>query len=94
MWRPTQARGRAYALNTSPFTMGRSGNNLDLPFPGISRAHASITFGDGHFVLRDEGSTNGTTLNGEPVTGKGVVPLEPGSIIGLGQGTTLRCELL
>ena len=64
--------------------MGRSGNNLDLPFAGISRAHASITFRDGRLFLRDEGRTNRTTLNGEPVTGKGVVPLEPGSIIGLG----------
>ena len=60
---------------------------------GISRAHASITFRDGRFVLRDEGSTKGTTVNGNPVTAKEEIALEPGSTIGLGQGTTLRFDL-
>jgi len=64
--------------------MGRSGNNLDLPFAGISRGHASITFRDGRLFLRGEGSANGTTVNGRPVTGKADIPLEPGRIIGLG----------
>lgn len=34
----------------------------------VSRRHAEIEVGGGHFVLRDLGSTNGTTVNGEQVT--------------------------
>jgi hypothetical protein len=33
-------------------------------------------------------------LNGEPLTAKGVVPLERGSIIGLGQGRRFASILL
>jgi pSer/pThr/pTyr-binding forkhead associated (FHA) protein len=43
--------------------------------------------------LRDDGATNGTTVNDQPVTGKGDIPLEPGSTIRLGQGTKLRFDL-
>ena len=35
----------------------------------------------------------GTTVNGNPVTAKEEIALEPGSTIGLGQGTTLRFDL-
>jgi hypothetical protein len=81
-------------LNTSPFTIGRSGNNLDMPFCRDPARPRFITFRDGRFVLRDEDSTNGTTVNGKPVNAKVDIALEPGFTIGLGQGTTLRFELL
>ncbi|MBF8255751.1 MAG: Inner rane component of cytoplasmic domain [Anaerolineales bacterium] len=44
-------------------------------------------------VPGDEGSTNGTTVDGQPVTAKIEIPLDPGATIGLGQGTTLRFDL-
>ena len=36
----------------------------------------------GVFVLRDEGSTKGTTVNGNPVTAKEEIALEPASTRG------------
>lgn len=38
----------------------------------ISRNHASISFVDGKYILRDNGSTNGSFLNGEKIA-KGVL---------------------
>ncbi len=35
-----------------------------------SRFHAWITFDDGHFFVEDLGSTNGTLLNGSPLTSR------------------------
>ncbi|MDX1600998.1 MAG: FHA domain-containing protein [Anaerolineales bacterium] len=77
--------GRTYKINTVPFTIGRGGNVLDLEYAGVSRKHASILFADGSFYLRDEGSTNGTTLNGESIEANKDIPLKPGSEIGLGK---------
>ena len=34
----------------------------------VSRHHATIELVDGSYVLRDEGSSNGTLLNGEPIS--------------------------
>jgi len=52
-------------------TLGRSAEcSLQLPVTGASRRHASITSRDGHVLLRDLGSTNGTFLNGERVEGE------------------------
>lgn len=77
--------GRTYQINTVPFTIGRGGNVLDLEFSGVSRKHASVLYADGRFYLRDEGSTNGTTLNGEPIEANKNIPLKAGSEIGLGK---------
>jgi hypothetical protein len=46
----------------------------------VSRRHAELLFRDGVWVIRDLGSTNGTTVNGSPV---GRSELRPGDIVGL-----------
>ncbi|HTU96329.1 MAG TPA: FHA domain-containing protein [Solirubrobacteraceae bacterium] len=38
-----------------------------LEDPSVSRRHAQLRFRDGHWVLRDLESTNGTVVNGVPV---------------------------
>lgn len=38
-----------------------------LEHPSVSRRHARLSFRDGHWVLRDLDSTNGTRINGRPV---------------------------
>ena len=48
--------------------------------PNVSRRHAELIFRDGVWVIRDLGSTNGTTVNGEPV---GRSQLRPGDLVGL-----------
>ena len=72
-------------------TLGREPENLVLRDPKISRCHASvIREGDG-YVLVDLDSTNGTLLNGQPVTGR--LPLKEGDRIGIGR-TVIRFMLV
>ncbi|MFF4446166.1 FHA domain-containing protein [Streptomyces sp. NPDC001502] len=49
------------------------GNGLRLSHETVSRAHAELRLQGGVWVLRDLGSTNGTTVNGHRVTGSAVV---------------------
>jgi len=60
---------QVHHLKTVPATIGRSpDSHVVINDPRISRSHARIDFAGGRFVLEDLGSTNGTTLNGEPVS--------------------------
>ena len=49
--------------------IGRSRTKCNVPVPGaaVSGIHATISRGPDAFLLKDLASTNGTTLNGEPV---------------------------
>jgi len=47
----------------------------------VSRLHARLVFRDGHWVIQDLGSTNGTEVNGVRV---GRCELHPGDHVGLG----------
>lgn len=52
-------------------TVGRLGDNdVQLDEASVSSRHAEIVVRDGNAVLCDLQSTNGTFLNGEPVTGE------------------------
>jgi len=53
-------------LNASPFIMGRS-EVVSLPMPSdtmLSRQHCSFEWNAGAWIVRDLGSKNGTTVNG------------------------------
>jgi hypothetical protein len=54
--------------------------------PSVSRWHARLSFRDGHWVLRDMDSTNGTRVNGTPVVR---CRLEPGDRLSLGSADLL-----
>lgn len=57
-----------------PLSIGRDpGNGLRLAHDTVSRRHAVLTCEHGLWVLRDLGSTNGTTVNGRRVTTTTVV---------------------
>ncbi|MFG2298943.1 FHA domain-containing protein [Streptomyces sp. NPDC048603] len=58
----------------APLRIGRDpGNGLRLTHETVSRCHAELSLRDGLWVLRDLGSTNGTTVNGQRLTGSAVV---------------------
>ncbi len=65
---------RVHRLQNLPATIGRA-PEADVPVndPRVSRSHARIDFASGRFVLQDLGSTNGTSLNGEPLTAPAVL---------------------
>jgi hypothetical protein len=54
--------------------------------PSVSRKHARLSFRDGHWVLRDLASTNGTRVNGKRVVR---CRLEPGDRLSLGSADLL-----
>jgi hypothetical protein len=71
--------GRPY-----PLRIGRDpASGLRLNHETVSRVHAELSRQGGLWVLRDLGSTNGTTVNGRRVIGAAVV--QDGDQIGFGR---------
>src|SRR5262249_54009079 len=71
------------------FVVGR-GKDADLALadPGISRTHCEIFRDeDGRFLIQDQGSTNGTLVNGAKVLGR---ELRPGDRIQIGSEVVLQ----
>jgi pSer/pThr/pTyr-binding forkhead associated (FHA) protein len=67
---PPSAAGRSVAVDPQGTLIGRDGTcHLALANHHISRRHAVVRLRDGQYEIEDFGSTNGTRLNGEPVTG-------------------------
>jgi hypothetical protein len=67
-----------------PLRIGRDpASGLRLNHETVSRVHAELRRQDGVWVLRDLGSTNGTTVNGRRVIGASVV--KAGDQIGFGR---------
>lgn len=63
-------RGRSLVVNDDEMLLGRRDNSdLHLPDPHVSRAHAVVRRHSGAVWIEDLGSTGGTFVNGEPVTG-------------------------
>lgn len=62
--------GQSFPLSHSPATVGRAPDRtIALPADtSISRAHARITYADGRHFVADDGSSNGTFVNGSRVS--------------------------
>ncbi|MFF3613263.1 FHA domain-containing protein [Streptomyces sp. NPDC002580] len=70
--------------NGYPLRIGRDpASGLRLNHDTVSRVHAELSRQSGVWVLRDLGSTNGTTVNGRRVIGSSVV--RDGDQIGFGR---------
>lgn len=73
----------AFALDVDLATIGRGLNNtIVLEDPRISRQHAQVRWKSRRFLISDLGSTNGTYVNGAPVSAEQV--LRGGDIVSLG----------
>ncbi|GAA2761062.1 DUF1707 and FHA domain-containing protein [Streptomyces paradoxus] len=69
-----------------PLRIGRDpASGLRLNHETVSRVHAELRHQGGMWVLRDLGSTNGTTVNGRRVVGAAVV--REGDEVGFGRMT-------
>ncbi|MFB7917342.1 DUF1707 and FHA domain-containing protein [Streptomyces sp. NPDC056061] len=72
------------APSPHPLLIGRDpGNGLRLNHETVSRLHAELTVRNGGWMLRDLGSTNGTCVNGQRVTGS--VPVREGDQVSFGR---------
>jgi predicted component of type VI protein secretion system len=79
---PGHAAGMQYPISDSGVTLGRGDVEIHLDDPFASSRHARISR-DGHVVvIEDLGSTNGTYLNDELLTGP--QPLHDGDRIRIG----------
>lgn len=82
---------QVYDLSKDNVTIGRDiTNEIVINDPEVSRHHLRFTRGGDGFTMEDLGSTNGTFINGQRMTGSR--PLRPGDMIGLGETVTLAYE--
>jgi predicted component of type VI protein secretion system len=73
--------GREHALEAD-VTVGREGCDVVLADPEVSRRHAALRRTADGAAVEDLGSTNGTFVNGEKVTG--LRPLNDGDVVSFG----------
>lgn len=82
---------QVYELTQDIITIGRDATNeISINDPEVSRHHCRFTRAAGGFTIEDLGSTNGTFINGQRVTG--ARPLTSGVQIGLGETVVLHYE--
>ena len=81
-------RGRRLPITLAVVNVGRADyNDLVIADPSVSTTHAKLQRKDDVWVLTDLGSTNGTYVEGEPVTGE--TALTPGTTIRFGDVSAL-----
>lgn len=82
---------QVYELTQDIITIGRDATNeVSINDPEVSRHHCRLTRAAGGFTIEDLGSTNGTFINGQRVTG--ARPLTSGVQVGLGETVVLHYE--
>jgi hypothetical protein len=83
--------GKNYGLSKNEVYMGRDiTNDIVINDPEISRKHARLTIQSGGYLLEDLGSTNGTFIDGQRITGPHM--MSPGEVIMLGDNVSLVFE--
>ncbi len=83
--------GQSFPLSHAPVVIGRAAER-DIALPAdtsVSRSHARITYADGRHFIADDGSSNGTFVNGQRVSDPRL--LSSGDTIQLAD-TTFRYE--
>ena len=67
----TSSSGQMTVLHPMPFSIGRKpGSSLQLNSKTVSGHHADLFTVDGHLILEDRGSTNGSYVNGKRIEGR------------------------
>ena len=78
-----QLRGKMFELNQDEITIGRSDDRtICLKDPTVSTLHCKVTRNGDKFMIADAGSTNGTKINGTPLTSE--QELQNGDIVRIG----------
>jgi predicted component of type VI protein secretion system len=83
--------GATYTLEGDLITVGRdSANTIQINDAEMSRRHARLQFQGGKYVIEDLGSTNGTHVNGQRLSGPSV--LRTGDVVSFGEQIVLGFE--
>jgi len=81
--------GQSFALDRPEIVLGRDlASDIVVTDAEVSRRHARIFLKGTSYVLEDLGSTNGTFVNGQRLTGPYI--LQPGEYINLGENATIE----
>lgn len=83
--------GLVFPLEAGQLTIGRDpGNAIVIADAEVSRKHARLTLQKDGYLLEDLGSTNGTFVNGQRLSGP--YKLQNGDLIALGEQVVLAYE--
>jgi pSer/pThr/pTyr-binding forkhead associated (FHA) protein len=83
--------GKVFPMEGDVLTIGReAGNAIVINDAEVSRKHTQFVFQGGKYIVTDLGSTNGTFVNGQRLTGQHI--LQPGEVISLGEQINLLFE--
>lgn len=83
--------GKVFPLEGDVITIGReAGNGIIINDAEVSRKHTQFVFQGGKVIVTDLGSTNGTFVDGQRLTGQHI--LQSGQIISLGEQISLLFE--
>jgi len=83
--------GKVYPLEAPEIIIGRDANNgVAINDAEVSRKHAKLSLHGSAYVIQDLGSTNGSFVNGQRVTGTQV--LNPGDTVSFGENIVLMYE--
>jgi hypothetical protein len=87
--------GERYPIEGDRLVVGSSANDADVVIPDlarrISRRHCELSRRRGSYYLVDV-STNGTTVNGKPLSSGKEVRLKRGDLVGLAEEVVLRFD--
>jgi pilus assembly protein CpaF len=80
-----------FPLEGEQLTIGRdAANGVAINDAEVSRKHSRLSFQGGKYVIEDLGSTNGTFVNGQRLSGP--VVLKPGDVVSLGEQIVLMYD--
>jgi pSer/pThr/pTyr-binding forkhead associated (FHA) protein len=88
LFRSGELKGRRLPIKVPVVNIGRGDyNDVVIADPSVSTMHAKLQRRDSIWILTDLGSTNGTFVEGERLTGE--VPLGPGTTLRFGDVSAL-----
>jgi hypothetical protein len=83
--------GKIYRLEASEIIIGRDANNgVAINDAEVSRKHARLSLHGSAYVIQDLGSTNGTFVNGQRITGSQVLNI--GDTVSFGENIVVIYE--
>lgn len=85
--------GKEFKKQLKKITIGRTkASSFQIKDHSVSEKHAEIWYDQDQWLVKDLGSSNGTTLNGDQVTDKGR-RLRDGDMLRIGTDTVVAVEL-